>query len=196
LPKLYGAIDDTNNLEYLAFVVGDEEAFKTNLKHLPRGFTHMTNMSGKYEKKDLLKKFNFDGNIQVCCVKFGLYELKSTIQSALAAANNLNMASKKINARISYEMASDIKRLYTDFVIKNGLDITKIEFEIDNQNVLRYLKDGGLRFRQRSEYHKIADCISHANGHGFRLGNNVLEEGESFKNEFHNRVVKRLIKQK
>jgi hypothetical protein len=194
LPELYAAIDDTNDLEFLAFVVGDKESVSTNLKQLPLGFTHMAHMHSKHEKKLLLDRLSFDGNIRVCCVQFGLNEIKSLVKSALSSVNKLNMSSRIINNKIAYEIAYDVRRLYADFTITNGYKVEEIEFEVDNRNVLQYLKDSGLHHCQRSETHKIADCIVHANGHHFRLDNKIVEEGEAFKNAFHNRVAKSLTR--
>ena len=80
----------------------------------------MTFMPSKSEKKLLLSKFKFDGNIRVCCVNFGLNEIRSTVESALASVNKLNISSRIINNRIAYEIVFDIKRLYADFGFDNG----------------------------------------------------------------------------
>jgi hypothetical protein len=184
LPKLYAAIDDTNDMEYLAFVIGDKESISANLKKLPLGFTHMAHMRSKYEKKLLLGRFSFDGNIRVCCVKFGLNEINSLVESALASVNKSNMSSRIINNRIAYEIAYDVRRLYTDFAISNNYNV----------DVLGYIRDSGLRHCPRGDTHKIADCIVHANGHHFILDDKIVEWGETYKNEFHNRVARRLTR--
>jgi hypothetical protein len=194
LPKLYAAIDDTNDLEYLAFVVGDKESINANLKQIPPTFTHMAHIHSKYEKKLLLSRFSFDGNIRVCCVKFGLNEINSLVGSVLASVNKSNMSSRIINNKIAYEIAYDVKRLYADFAISNKYNVEDIEFEVDNRDVLHYLKDSGLRYSPRGDTHKIADCIVHANGHHFILDDKIVEWGETYKNEFHNRVARRLTR--
>jgi hypothetical protein len=63
LSKLLGAIDDMLDMRYLAFVVGDEQSINANLRELPDGFIHMTLLGSKHEKRSLLNRFHFDGNI-------------------------------------------------------------------------------------------------------------------------------------
>ena len=105
----------------------------------------------------------------------------------MASVNKLNISSRIINNRIAYEIVFDIKRLYADFAVAN-------HSSVEDREILGFLKDGGLRYKTPSEMHKIADCIVHANGHGFRLDDKIVELREPFKNEFHNRVAKSLTR--
>jgi hypothetical protein len=52
MPKLFAAIDETNDGMYLAFVVGNEESISANVKVLPTNFTHISStLYNKPQKK-------------------------------------------------------------------------------------------------------------------------------------------------
>ncbi|MGB6530695.1 MAG: hypothetical protein WBF33_21520 [Candidatus Nitrosopolaris sp.] len=190
--QLLAAIDETNDGEYLGFVVGDRESVDFNIKQLPANFSRMAFLSSRYEKRLLLSKFKFDGNIRVCCVNFGLNEIKSTAKSTLASVNKLNMSSRKINKKIAYEIVFDIKRLYADFLAANKSSVGDIEFEVDKREIMGFLRDGGLRYRTATNIHLIADCIAHVNPRNFKLDDKIVELQEEFRNEFHDRVARSL----
>ena len=56
MSELLAAVDDTNNGEYLGFVVGDRESVDINIKKLPTNFIHTTFMPSKSEKKSAFKQ--------------------------------------------------------------------------------------------------------------------------------------------
>jgi hypothetical protein len=107
-----------------------------------------------------------------------------------------NISNHIIQNKIAYEIVFDIRKLYANFLVSFDSTVDDIEFEVDNTSVRQYLRDGGLRVRYPSNTHKIADCIAHANGQGYSLGDNVVEYKENFKKEFHGRVVKSLTRKK
>jgi len=196
LTKLLGGIDEGHDLDYLSLIVGDEQVISSNYKILPHGFTHLTRMGyTKTEKLQLLKKFDFTGNILVYCVKFGFSELRDTIEHAQSLRNH-KISTKIIRSKVGYEVVLDIRKLFTNFVNSNRLSVDKIEFEVDNDQVRRYIQDGGLRHRNPDRIHKIADCVVHANGREWSFNNNVKELGDQFKNDFHTRVLKSLTRGK
>jgi hypothetical protein len=183
MPKLFAAIDETNDGMYLAFVVGNEESISANVKVLPTNFTHISStLYPKPQKKMIVSKLNFSGGILVYCVRFGIPKLKNTIERN-------RMPKSKVDRKISYSIISKINKMYSSFVISNGMHIQDIPFEVDNNMVMGYLKDGGLKYSKPTNIHKLADCVAYANLCGWYIEGNVKEEGNEFEQKFHQQVL-------
>ena len=183
MQKLFAAIDETNDGLYLAFVIGNEESISANFKVLPDNFTHISSrFYSTSQKKMIVDKLNFNGKTLVHCIRFGIPQLRNTIQRR-------RIPHSKMNRKVSYFITSKINRMYSSFVVSNGVNIQDVHFESDNLTVKKYLRDGGLKSCPAKMTHKLADCVAYANLHGWRIQGNVKEEGTEFERAFHQRVL-------
>lgn len=195
--KLLGAIDDStyNGQEYLSVIVGDSDSIKSNLKVLPSGFTHLTDVLYTFEiKKQIVRRLNFQGNILGYCLRFDSHRLDFPINSAIQTGK-CRMSSKSISRKIAYEFAFDIQKMYADFAYSNHTSVKEINFEVDNRKILGYLVDGGLGHCTRGDILNLADCVAFANSHGWEVRGNIRER-QDFKDEFSKRVMKSLTRGK
>jgi hypothetical protein len=193
LPELFAAIDESSGLEYLAFVVGDENAINLNFKHLPNNFTHMTTVfSDKKYKMELLRKFDFTGDILVSCVKFDILGLRKKIDRLLLVKHHVRKPKRNTNASIAYELKDSIQSIYRDFITLHGYTIEELSFEVDNPTVKEFLTSTNCNCIHPQKAHKIADCIAHANGKHWNFNSPVRELQDSFKNKFHRKVMDRI----
>jgi hypothetical protein len=122
LRKLLAAVDETNNGEFLAFVVGDESSVVLNNEKLPRHFSHMTNVGSKTEKQKILAGFDLSGNISVSCIKFGLPELQDKIHG-MGYTKKLRRHGNSINSGIAYEIGNTIRTRFENFITSNGFEL-------------------------------------------------------------------------
>ncbi len=195
MTDLLAAIDEStvSNQEYLAFVVGDVLSVKENVKVLPPNFNHMTDFFYSTDvQKKMIGKLNLKGNILAYCIRFDSKELEIPIKKALALRKS-RLQSKGIKSRIAYEFAYDVKKMYADFAYSNHTTVDEIIFEVDNNVILGYLKDSGLKFTKKGDAHKIADCIAFANSHGLTVEGKIIEV-PNFKETFQQRVFKSLTR--
>ena len=190
---MVAAVDETNNLEYWAFVVGVPQAIALNEKKLPSTFSHMTTLGKMRDKRSLLNEFVWDGDILVCCVKYGIPELRQMIRNK-RKSQALRRRGEQINQSISYEIGHSIREMYGDFVVKNGMDMTDLQFQADNLQVRNYLRASGHTCINPAGAHKIADCIAHANGKHIKMDSHIYEYGDEFKRNFQRRVMNCIIR--
>jgi hypothetical protein len=193
LSELVAAVDETNNLEYWAFIVGVPKSIAVNEERLPTNFSQMTTMGTINDKRNLLNEFSWDGDVLVYCVKYGIPELLKKIRNR-QESQALRRQWKQIHVRISYEIGRNIREMYEDFVVKNGIVITDLQFQADNDMVRNYLRTGGYKWINPAGAHRIADCIVHANGKHIKLDNRIHEYGDVFKRGFQRRVINQIIR--
>lgn len=191
---LEAAIDETLDGKYLAFVVGEPKKIGENAFMLPQPFTHMTRMRlTRDEKKAIIQSFNFEGEILVYCIKFGLPKLQDAIREAIST-KRCRRPKNIILSKAAYEFVYKVRFLYADFVRRSGMTVDDLIFQVDNPLIQGYLKDGGLRTEKPGFAHRIADCIAYANSHSWPVNQRVLELGDSFERDFHSRVIKALTR--
>ena len=178
LSELVAAVDETNNLEYWAFVVGVPRSITVNEEKLPANFTHMTTMGTINDKRNLLNEFSWDNDVRVCCVKYGIPELLKKIKCLPTRRRR-----EQINRSISYEIARSIRDMYGDFTVRKNTVLTDLQFQADNMIVRSYLREGGYTWINPAGAHQIADCVVHANGKHMRLDNHIREYGDEFKSD-------------
>jgi hypothetical protein len=132
MSELQAAVDETNDGEYLAFIIGDEKSVLVNWQKLPPDFTHMTHIKSKSEKQKILASFDFSGNILASCIKFGLPEVRKQIDR-MGYSKKLRKHGTGINRGIGYEILNTVKTTFGNFVTSNGLTLQDIIFEADNK---------------------------------------------------------------
>lgn len=189
---LYGAVDETYDGLYLAFVVGNEQAILDNIHTLPTNFTHMSSVRYTPDvKKSIVDNLNLKGTILAHCVKFGLPELNSKIE-AIVSTKRSKIPQEKISRIISYRLVGKINSMYCNFAMRNGMHIQDIEFEADNEVIRRHLRDAGLKHAKTGNTHKIADCLAYANLRGWSVKGNFRENEEGYEESFHKLVISAL----
>jgi len=110
LTYLYAALDESSD-GYCALVAGEKGAIDQHVRKLPHSFTHMVSWQGSdNEKKSIVSRLGFEGNILVHCAKFGLKELDRKIGDA-QLSGRCRMPTTKINNIIGYEMAQLISSI-------------------------------------------------------------------------------------
>jgi hypothetical protein len=191
LNYLHAAIDESEN-GYYAIVIGDKGAIERQVRKLPKHFTHMVSWyGGDYEKKQILSNLDFEGNILVHCVKFGLKALKVKIQDSMLSGR-CRMPSIKINNIIGYEMARTIDKFYYKFALNNHFQVTALTFVVDNEELINYLKNGHgavKKYGDTKDAHTIADCVAYANYHGWTISPKVIEHHGDFEEMFHSSIL-------
>jgi hypothetical protein len=195
LHKLFAVIDETNDYEYLAFIIGLKEDIERNEERLPPNFTHMTrSCSTKSEKLALINKFDFNGNIQVYCVKFAIRQLKKKIDNEIIAKQKSRKPKHIIYNILGSEFRSIVQKMYSDFITNLGYSMNEIVFQVDNKIVQDLLKTASLRFEKPQNAHRIADCVAHINGKHWPTNDRIIEWDDSFKRLFHKTVISRIIR--
>lgn len=186
-----GALDETNNGEYIACMICDNDALIKNTSFLPPNFTHMTKIF--YDSKlqqNIINSFDFDGNILIGCIKFGIPEVREFLRNAI---NNRRVPQSKYRSKVSYRMTESLNGIFDNFLSIRKLKITDIQFQVDNEIIKRFLIEGGLKCIKPSHAHKIVDCIAYANFKKWQLkSENIIEKGDEFKYKFHNMIKKDL----
>jgi hypothetical protein len=186
--KLVGAVDETNNGEYLSFVVCDHESLIRNVKVFPQNFRHMTDYHGTEIPERIWNNLNFDGNFYSCCIKFDLQTIRELLDDAI---DGRNISGKRYRQKTSYRIRSTLNTIYNSFLIQNNVKIDDIYFQVDNKLVKSYLTDSGLKTTKPGMVHKIADSIAYANFKNRDLHHrNIIEKGEEFRLNFINRLRK------
>jgi len=186
------AIDDSGDLEYLSIIIGETDKMENLAKTLPSSFTHMTDLDRKTKKK-ILSGLNFNGNMKICCIKFGYPDLRDAYKNKSKDVEN-----RKYNQKFYYNLAIEIKiklqLLFKDFLIRNNLCLENIVFEVDNDIVRDILKYNGIKFIRPGGLHKIADCIAHANYKHLKVNGINEYNNDQFKDELRNRFLKRCFR--
>jgi hypothetical protein len=192
LNEILAAIDDTNDLEYLAFIVGLKKDIQFLENKLPVNFTHMTQYcASKQEKLKLIQKLDFsNSNILSYCVKFSFSQLRQKLVE-VRKTKKLRKPESLINIQIGYQLNSVIRNWYIDFLTKRGYTFNDISFQVDNALLKIYLKSTDISFTGPDTTLKLADCIVHANGKHWPVPN-VKHLDDEFKNNFHNRVINQI----
>ena len=192
MSEILAAIDDTNNLEYLAFIVGLKKDIQFLENQLPVDFSHMTRYCvNKQEKKKLIQNLNLsNSNILSYCVKFSFSQLLQNIRGILQT-KNLRTPASRINAQIGYELNCVIRKLYSDFLSKRGYTFNDISFQVDNSLLKIYLNGPDISYTRPDTTLKLADCIVHANGKHWPI-DNVKHLDDDFKNQFHKTIINRI----
>jgi late competence protein required for DNA uptake (superfamily II DNA/RNA helicase) len=179
------AIDETADGEYFAMVIGDKKSILSNAERLPRNFIHISSIFySKRKKKNIVKNLNLSGNILVYCVKFGIPNLKTTIEKS-----RNRIPKNKIERKLAYWIVSKINKTYSNFLFCNGIHIQDIRFEVDTDMLKGYLQASGLQSISPSDAHKIADCVAYANIKGWPVKGNLKEDGDKFEKTFYQQVM-------
>lgn len=181
MDKLFCAVDETNDGEFLAFVVCDEISLKQHMLRLPKGFTHISD--SKYpqpNKKQIIDNLNLNGNTLAFCVRFDIPTVKEMLENSGLGKT----PKKKIQQKISYRMISTLNDMFSSFLLKQRFHLKDLSFEVDNDTVKRFLNDGGLCCIKPSGTHKIADCIAYANLRRWEVKGNVKELGQEYSEVF------------
>jgi hypothetical protein len=93
----------------------------------------MTHLDSK-SKKMLLNKFNLNGNIKICCVKFGYSDIKENYKNRSKSIQNFKYK-QKFYTNLALEAKIRIISIFKDFLLQNRLCIENISFEADNDLV-------------------------------------------------------------
>jgi hypothetical protein len=195
LSEILAAIDDTNDLEYLAFVVGLRKEIQFLENKLPPNFSHMTRYSGtKQEKIKLIQNLDFSNtNVLSYCVKFSFSQLRQNINK-IRQTKKLRKPESRINVQIGYELNRVIRNWYDDFLAKRGYTFQDISFQVDNALLITYLNNTNISYTKPDRTLKLADCIVHANGKHWPVYN-VKHLGDKFKTTFHKTIINRISRQ-
>jgi hypothetical protein len=191
LSQLFAAIDETFDGEFLAVVVGDDYSISRNSKSLPK---HIAEVRFTIEdKRRLVQSLDFsEGSILVHCIKYGLPSLRDTIDKKIKTGA-IRIHRNKVNRKISYEFVRTIEGFYNYFVLsEHHMHLQEIDFEVDNDIIRDYLRNGGFSVTIPERTHRIADSVAYANGHSWRI-NNVVEHCEDFQKEFHKMIIDKLL---
>ncbi len=178
MTDLLGAVDETNDGEYLAFLIGDPDAVAKNLRLLPRGFRHMSNQGyTNIERRNIINNLDLTGNLLACCIKFDIPTIKEYITSYAP----FKVSNRRYYQRVSYRMKSALNSIYNPFLMKHRKTLQEIEFQADSDTTKAFLRPSGLQCIEASDIHKIADCIAYANLKKWDLRSpNVIEKGDDF----------------
>jgi hypothetical protein len=193
--ELYAAIDETNDFEYLSFIVGLKEDIMRIEEKIPPSFTHMTrSCSGKSEKLELVNKFDFRENVLVHCAKFSIRKLKKKIDDEII----LNHVSRKPKSQIYNILASEfrleLEKMYGNFVKKFGFSLNEIYFQVDNDIIRDLLKKSNLQYKKPQIGHRITDCVAHVNGKHWPTKSIIREREDDFKRMFHRTVITKITR--
>jgi hypothetical protein len=187
------AIDDAGDLEYLSILVGEREKLESIAKTIPTGFSHLTHHDER-TKKDILKQFNLSGNIQICCLRFGYGDLVSEFERKSKGSGDVTSIKMKFYNNLAIEAKANWNSLFKDFLYSNKLYLHDLVFEIDNGLIKNILKRNGIKFRQPSKIHKIADCIVHANFKNWSVEGVNEYNTEFYKDDFRSKVIRRCFR--
>jgi hypothetical protein len=190
LGELIAAIDDSGQFEYIAVVMGDKQSINNNGKKLPSNFTHMNRMPKK-EKVPLLRSFNFNENIYVCCMHIDLLNLRKSID-AYSTKIRKRKIKRNISAIVGYEIKLALQDNFRDIILNSKCTINDIVFQVDNDILREYLGYSGLQSTTPDIAHKLADCVAHSNFHKYNV-ENIKECGKNFKRDFHQKVMQQVM---
>ena len=192
MSEILAAIDDTNDLEYLAFVVGERKDIQFLENKLPPNFSHMTEYyATKQEKIKLLQNLDFsNSNILSYCVKFSFSQLRQNIKE-IRQTKKLRKPESRINAQIGYELNCVIRNWYGDFLAKRGYTFQDISFQVDNVLLKIFLNSTDISYIKPDMTLKLADCVVHANGKHWPI-ENVKHLDDEFKRQFHKTIINRI----
>lgn len=195
MSELIAVIDesgpDGDPLKHISVIVSDLPTINNNLIKLPSNFTRMANLSEK-EKLPLLHRLDFSGNIYVGCMHVSLKQLRNKIDERIVKKRS-NKIKRNVTRIVGVELRSRLNNAIWEFVRKNKYEIDRLVFEIDNDILKEYLEISGLNTKPRTNNHKIADCIAHANYKGWSL-KNVIESNKNFQPNFHDSVLSQVNK--
>jgi hypothetical protein len=187
-----GAVDETKDGEYLAFVICDIQTISKNLEVFPSGFKHLSDISyTNAQRKKIIDKLDLNGNLSACCIKFDIPLILKYIRFDAPK----RVSSKRSYQKISYRMKSALNTIFTPFLIRNQKIIQDISFQVDNNLIRSLLTPAGFKCTKPSGLHKIADCIAYANLKKWDLKTlKVVEKGDDFSTDFFEKIKKDLYK--
>lgn len=185
--ELLAAIDESDNLNFLAIVIGTRDSINSYSGLFRPNFKSISRLH-REDKMYILDKLDFNGNIWAYCINFGLTELKNTLETQISSNRSKKMRNN-ITPTIGYALKYEIHNRIEEILLSNKCTIDDITFEIDNQDLEEYLKSSGLRCNNTKTgiVHRLSDCVAHANFRNFRL-RNVTESNSNFKEEFHKKI--------
>jgi hypothetical protein len=193
MEKLFGAIDEVNEGEYLAIVIGLKSNIDNNISKLPDNFSHMTRSCvNKKDKLRILQSLELKSNVHVCCVKFGIPQLQSNIEQIVAKEKS-RKPKHIIYNQVAHELGKSLHDMFDKFVNTHSHTLEEIRFQVDNRPIENLLHTANLKYTQPDDAHKIADCVAHANGKHWPVSD-VVHFGDEFKRKFHNRVISRITR--
>lgn len=191
MSMLSAAMDRSLNSEFVAVVIGEKQIIEKN-RGLLSTFRHMTNLHPA-EKKDVLKQIDLRGNVLGFCIELGIPELRKTIDQKTEGKHFQKRA--RITGSIGEEFRITLQHHYSGFLSQNGCTLNQITFQVDDNDVIEFLRKGGITFSRNTEVaHKVADCIAHANGKHWGIEGNVKNLHRDFRKDFHARVIKRIMR--
>ena len=89
-------------------------------------------------------------------------------------------------------MARTVDRFYSKFALRNHFPVRNLTFEVDNPEMISYLKSGHnafLKYGKQIDAHTIADCIAYANFHRWNVSPKVVEYSNDFEEKFHSTIL-------
>ncbi len=182
MSSLIGAVDETKDGEYLAFIICDNVLVERNRNVFENGLDHMSNpFYDRDTKQQIINNLDLSGNTLACCIKFGIPQIKEYQEKS-----GRNISSAKCYRKTSYRIKSTLNTIYANFLVNNRTTIQDIVFEVDNNTIRSFLRPAGLQCTSiLSELHNIADCIAYANLKEWKLDRpNLIEKGENFRQYF------------
>jgi hypothetical protein len=191
MSNLHAAIDETNDGEYISILIGDSESIRRNEKKLPSNFKHMTSIESKDDKLNIIKAFDFTGNIFACCAKIGLPQLREKID---CIQKTTRKSQRKVSNSLAYEFRYSLQSICKNFLIDNSITLEELKIEVDNDLIRNYLHTTNCNVVSPNQAHKIADCIVHANGKHWRVNQDIKEFGTRFTIDFHKKVLSRAFR--
>ncbi|KAA2279384.1 hypothetical protein [Candidatus Nitrosocosmicus sp. SS] len=191
MKEFVGAVDETEDGEYIAFMICNHESLIKNIPCLPKNFTHLTSVFYSTDRQQqIINSFDFSQGVLICCIKFGISSLRKEIDNSI---NFGKMPQVKFRSKISYRMRKHLNSICSRFLDKHRIKINEVQFQVDNGDIRGFLMQGGLKCVESSYAHKIADCIAYANHRGWPLkGDHIIEKGEDFRLSFRDQIIKDL----
>ncbi len=152
----------------------------------------MTGLPNKTKRK-ILSGFVITGNIKICCIRYGFNDMHNEFNKRHRENPSYKSKQKFYNA-LAVETKITLHSLFKDFLIKNGLSLEDIKFEVDNEIMWNILKCSGLKPIEHPQNHKLADCIVHANYKNWDVTGVEEYNDIKFKNKICERVLKKCFR--
>ena len=129
---LFAAIDETNDGEFLSFIVCDNSSLIRNISILPNGFTHMTEVYPRHLRRSIINNLDLNGVTLAFCVKFDIPKVRDILSNTKLS----RLPHSRIQRKVSYRMVSAVNKMYSKFLLKRGLHGKKYLSRIKTSTVI------------------------------------------------------------
>ena len=168
---IFAGADTSDNLKYVSFIIGVADDIKSIHGKLEHSNIHMRKLP-KLDKERIIKNLHIEGDVFATCMYINRPNVIDKISAKFERKRRGIKRKKYVEDQYDFLFIDKVRSIYRNFLDMHSIRLESIIFEIDH-DLRKAFSHLGLRNRDPSITHEIADIVAYCNSKSRRCKNIV-----------------------